>query len=259
MFLQGFLGKQSAKQNIVAVSNSSEIPQEIKRLVAFYPVTFDSISQDLVFLDGTRMPIKVKKSLKSHIDIDNPSIMDMFCQAYPLGDSFQHVLQAKSDPGRYRNMDFFMKIYGNTPQAVEKNLVTLVFCPKISPQKIQVTRVMGIDSIFRNLSAALDSHPEFKPYLQNIGGTYNWRKIKGTNRISMHSFGMTIDLNIKHSHYWQWDCNCHDETKTLTYRNKIPIELVKIFERFGFIWGGKWTHYDTMHFEYRPELIFEVD
>lgn len=29
---------------------------------------------------------------------------------------------------------------------------------------------------------------------------------------------------------------------------------VKI-ERHGFIWGGRWYHYDTMHFEYRPEMI----
>jgi hypothetical protein len=31
--------------------------------------------------------------------------------------------------------------------------------------------------------------------------------------------------------------------------------LIKIFEKYGFIWGGKWNHYDTMHFEYRPELL----
>ncbi|MFM7757478.1 MAG: M15 family metallopeptidase [Crocinitomicaceae bacterium] len=35
----------------------------------------------------------------------------------------------------------------------------------------------------------------------------------------------------------------------------IPLELVEIFERYGFIWGGKWLPYDTMHFEFRPELI----
>src|SRR5690242_16362928 len=27
------------------------------------------------------------------------------------------------------------------------------------------------------------------------------------------------------------------------------------FEQHGFIWGGRWAHYDTMHFEYRPELL----
>jgi hypothetical protein len=34
----------------------------------------------------------------------------------------------------------------------------------------------------------------------------------------------------------------------------MPQEIIDIFERHGFIWGGKWYHYDTMHFEYRPEL-----
>jgi hypothetical protein len=39
------------------------------------------------------------------------------------------------------------------------------------------------------------------------------------------------------------------------HRNRIPWEIVEIFEKYGFIWGGKWYHCDTMHFEYRPELL----
>jgi hypothetical protein len=39
------------------------------------------------------------------------------------------------------------------------------------------------------------------------------------------------------------------------YRNRMPMEIVEIFEKHGFIWGGKWGHFDTMHFEYRPELL----
>ena len=35
----------------------------------------------------------------------------------------------------------------------------------------------------------------------------------------------------------------------------FPLEIVEIFERHGFIWGGRWKHYDTMHFEFRPELL----
>jgi hypothetical protein len=41
------------------------------------------------------------------------------------------------------------------------------------------------------------------------------------------------------------------------YKNQIPLEIVKIFEKYGFIWGGRWYHYDTMHFEYRPELLLD--
>jgi D-alanyl-D-alanine carboxypeptidase len=42
---------------------------------------------------------------------------------------------------------------------------------------------------------------------------------------------------------------------SLPYRNRMPQEIVSIFEKHGFIWGGKWNHFDTMHFEYRPELL----
>ena len=40
-----------------------------------------------------------------------------------------------------------------------------------------------------------------------------------------------------------------------TWRNRIPGAIGEIFERHGFIWGAKWYHMDSMHFEYRPELI----
>ena len=35
----------------------------------------------------------------------------------------------------------------------------------------------------------------------------------------------------------------------------MPQNLIDIFEKHGFIWGGRWYHYDTMHFEYRPEVL----
>jgi hypothetical protein len=34
-----------------------------------------------------------------------------------------------------------------------------------------------------------------------------------------------------------------------------PAALVRAFERQGFVWGGKWLFFDTMHFEYRPEIL----
>ena len=46
-----------------------------------------------------------------------------------------------------------------------------------------------------------------------------------------------------------------DAAGRIPYKNRIPWEIVNVFERHGFVWGGKWYHYDTMHFEYRPELV----
>ena len=70
---------------------------------------------------------------------------------------------------------------------------------------------------------------------------------------SAHGFGIAIDIAAAHSHYWlraKPGAAGH-----IAYKNEIPWEIVRIFEAHGFIWGGKWYHYDTMHFEYRPELI----
>jgi hypothetical protein len=69
--------------------------------------------------------------------------------------------------------------------------------------------------------------------------------------MSMHGYAAAIDLNLKFSDYWLWA----GKSKMVPYRNRMPHEIVDIFERHGFIWGGKWYHYDTMHFEYRPELL----
>jgi hypothetical protein len=69
----------------------------------------------------------------------------------------------------------------------------------------------------------------------------------------MHSFGIAVDINVACSDYWHDVVT--DETAKVDYRNRIPAEIIEIFENNGFIWGGWWYHFDTMHFEYRPELL----
>jgi D-alanyl-D-alanine carboxypeptidase len=70
---------------------------------------------------------------------------------------------------------------------------------------------------------------------------------------AIYGFGIAIDIAAAHSHYWlraKPGAGGH-----ITYKNEIPREIVRTFEAHGFIRGGKWYHYDTMHFEYQPELI----
>ena len=69
----------------------------------------------------------------------------------------------------------------------------------------------------------------------------------------MHAYAAAIDLNVKYSAYWEWsDQAAHG---LAPYKNQIPIQIIQAFERRGFIWGGRWADFDTMHFEYRPEII----
>jgi hypothetical protein len=232
------------------------IPIAAQKLMKYYPGAIVGFSNNyLIFKDRSKLlwddGIKNKPFQTL---LDNPDLKDMFSQRYETG-SLKNPPAKNSDPGRIRNEAFFMKIYGGSEQAVRQSLAEITWCPKLIGQKIMVTKVNGINKKIEAISAELDEHPELKKYLTDIGGTFVWRNIAGTHRHSMHSFGMTIDLNTKYSDYWQWTCKCSNENADLRYRNRIPQTIIDIFEKHGFIWGGKWYHYDTMHFEYRPELV----
>lgn len=230
------------------------VPPGAQKLINSYPEHIAEYKDNKIFFkDGSSLVYNdgLKKSASELIN--NPDLEDQFLYIYPTGNYDANNL---SDAGRIRNEEFFKKMYGDTQAKVRSNLVSIVWCPKTVGQTIQVTKVNGINEKLKQISAELDQMPEFKEYLRNVGGTFVWRNIKGTNRLSMHSFGCTIDINTKYSDYWQWSCGCTDENTPITkFKNRIPQKIVDIFEKHGFIWGGRWKHFDTMHFEYRPELL----
>ncbi|HFC6397360.1 TPA: M15 family metallopeptidase [Neisseria polysaccharea] len=93
-------------------------------------------------------------------------------------------------------------------------------------------------------------------------GSFNYRVISGTNRRSAHAFGVAIDFSLPKNlgTYWKW-AGCK-EGKSCSYpqalrRDATLKKMVSVFEKYGFIWGGKWYHYDSVHFEYRPELLIQ--
>jgi hypothetical protein len=237
-------------------SAQETIPADAKKLIDHYPSVISGYADNhLIFKDGSKLiwddGIK-NKPVKDLLT--RPDLKDIFSQKYTTG--ILNSLPAKDfDPGRIRNEAFFMKVYGSTAKEVKQHLTEIIWCPKLIGQKITVTKVNDVDKKLMQISKELDEHPELKKYLINIGGTFEWRNINGTNRHSMHSFGMTMDINTTYSDYWQWSCHCTNEDAAITYKNRIPQLVVEIFEKYGFIWGGKWYHFDTMHFEYRPELI----
>jgi hypothetical protein len=53
--------------------------------------------------------------------------------------------------------------------------------------------------------------------------------------LSMHAFGLAIDVNTP--------------TNQLGTQGDMDPRVVEIFERWGFVWGGRWSRPDPMHFE----------
>jgi D-alanyl-D-alanine carboxypeptidase len=225
-------------------------------LIAAYPSALERIDgTELIWRDGTRMPIGSAEPPKPFATwLTRPEPADIFARPYATG-PLPTQPAPNDDPGRARPAAVFDKLYGDcTKGEVTPHLTDVIWLPKKSGQRLKVTSRQGVAERLAAVSARLDALPaRFDRFLLNPSGTYNCRVIAGTSRVSPHGYGIAIDLNAKYTHYWGHLNRPADAP--IAYRNTVPPEIVAAFEAEGFIWGGRWYHYDTMHFEYRPELL----
>lgn len=221
-------------------------------LVAAYPEDVVEVAgAEIVLASGRRMVLDDGRDKTFDERLEQTDLQDMFHDRYPWGGPILPP-DRNFDPGRYRADAFFREIYGATQEAVASQLVTVQWLANTRPTALPVHRKYGIPERLARVSAMLEEMgPDLVPYLVEPGGTFNWRPIAGTDRLSAHSFAISIDINTGFADYWRWAGGGPDPSE---YRNRIPLEIVLAFEAEDFIWGGRWYHYDTMHFEYRPEL-----
>jgi hypothetical protein len=71
--------------------------------------------------------------------------------------------------------------------------------------------------------------------IHSTAGCYYPRFIAGTSSLSNHAFGLAIDINAP-----------ENARGTAGQMNR---QVVQIFEKWGFTWGGVWHYTDPMHFE----------
>jgi hypothetical protein len=159
---------------------------------------------------------------------------------------------AIEDPGRVRIEQLFLTTYGQDRDEVFDHLGKVRFFGLRYP--FHELAVEPLRRVVARLEPQVAKNPKLKPFLTEIGGTFIWRKIARSKNLSAHAFGIAIDLNVERAHYWRWT----RRGEPMVWRNRIPQEIVDAFEEEGFIWGGRWVHFDTMHFEYRPELLSEA-
>jgi D-alanyl-D-alanine carboxypeptidase-like protein len=249
----GAAAAQTAPASDIA---ADAIAADLARLVQVYPDHLRGIDGNmLVWKDGARMPIDEGRGARDHETLlATADIKDMFFAPYPLGRP-SGPPGRNADPGRARNAAFFNKMYGDCKaDGVTRNLVDVRWLPTKWGRTVKASRINGVAGRLAKISSELDALPaRFDAFLFPSAGTYNCRPIAGTSQMSAHSHGIAIDIATKRAHYWRWSGG--KPGGEIPYRNAIPFEIVAIFEKHGFIWGGKWYHYDTMHFEYRPELM----
>ena len=255
MFVAGLIWAAGVSS---ALSQDSQFRRNLDALVASYPDALAGYDRGILqWRDGTTMPVSSDHEDKTLAGLlRHASIIDQFRIPYPRG-QLKTPPAVDADPGRLRNAAFFTKMYGECKSGqVSQGLADVVWLPKTWGKKIRITSVNQVNKHLSAVSEEIDALPEkIKHAAYPIAGTYNCRAVADTGEPSPHSYGIAIDLNLAFSDYWFW----HPQPGNIAYRNRMPEEIVKIFENHGFIWGGKWYHYDTMHFEYRPELLAVSD
>jgi hypothetical protein len=236
---------------ITSVDASEELRaqalQRAKALVSSYPERLAvSTKTHLIATNGERLLIDdgVVKTHKQKLDAAD--VEDSLSQIYPAGCP-QPSPPANFEPGRIRSQKLLNILYGSTREEVERTLVPVEWFGRT----VRITRLHGAAAALERVRQRLLDNASVRDWLSPSGGTYNWRYIAGTKRRSMHSYGAAIDLRVSKARYWKWD----KRTRRARFvPDSFPASIVSAFEKEGFIWGGRWFHYDSMHFEFRPEL-----
>jgi hypothetical protein len=169
------------------------------------------------------------------------------------------------DPGRVprRHNGFHGLLYGalSNGQAQEIMEYVVLFGRRVKVHPMVVEPLQRVDAEARALARINSEVALFLRRIARIDGQ-NWRRIAGTRTLSYHSYGVAVDLIPSRYRgrfsYWRWaaQSGVRDWWELRPdQRWLVPEKLVEIFERNGFIWGGRWLMFDAIHFEYRPEIL----
>lgn len=250
---------------------------EVARIYSSCGTKFDYDGHAMYFKNSRKALCEDGRKLSYYDRIDDMDIDAIFSIPYVAGATPRPETRQNWDPGRMLDEDLMRAVFGDSESEARSHLVRVNFLN----QKIMFTSQLGAANALSRAGLQLQTLAKrdpaaakfLKPFLNGTynlkGNTFFWRVVKGTKRLSVHSFGAAIDLltNVG-PQYWLWDeMKNHPQRAAQgegAYRNVHFIPpgppvfnqaVVDVMEANGFIWGGKWNHYDTMHFEYRPELL----
>ncbi|AGX44790.1 M15 family metallopeptidase [Clostridium saccharobutylicum] len=237
----------------------TEMKQDILVLMLAYPqyiVGVEKKSDDEIYLimkSGKKIIYDDKKQKSHEEKLNNPDLQDMLEQVYPL-DKSADIMDKSFDPGRARHYELLSEVYGGSRQSIEKNLTSLHYGYTNYQFNSKNKANICLEAALKEIMPLAKTRGDISSILYPASGTYNYRVIAGTGRLSPHSYGIAIDLKSDKRDYWKWSSEKQGKTRLADY----PKELVEAFEKNNFVWGGKWGHFDILHFEYRPEIILKA-
>lgn len=236
-----------------------QMKQDLLSLMLSYPefiVNVEKGDNDLIYCvckSGKKILYDDKKQKTQDQKFASADLQDVLEQYYPL-EKTNEIFDKSFDPGRTRNYALLNEVYGSSRQSIEKNLKSLKYGYTNYQFNSQNNANTSLESALKEVMPLASSRGDIGAILYPASGTYNYRQISGTGLLSAHAFGIAIDLKSDPRDYWKWGTIEKAKKRVSEY----PSELVEAFENNGFVWGGKWGHFDILHFEYRPEIILKA-
>lgn len=225
--------------------------ERIEVLQRAYPDLIYSITNNVIRLTDNRTVIINDGQERGHLEkIRNADTEDQLSQIYPIGKCYKGR-KPGLDPGLIRNVSLFQRAYGSNAHEVKRTLATVDWFGT----PVQFSTKHGAADALRRVRDDLRQLP---PKLQNAvkqpARAFDWSMVPDTEQRSVYSFGIAIELTRALRDHWRTRAGTRRRMIS-GYRNRVPPAIIAVFERHGFIWGGKWHRFHTTHFEYRPEMI----
>lgn len=258
-----FILENPAEGGAIAVPAAEQpydvtLKQDLLCLMLAYPEHIAGVEKTdngvyLVMKSGQKLIYDDKKAKNPEQKLANPDLQDMLEQAYPLG-AVDKLMEKDYDPGRARVYALLKEVYGSSQSKVQAQLTNV----RVGGRTYQFNKgnkaSEALKAVMEELIPLAQKNGKVAGAAFPCNGTFNYRYISNTNRLSPHAFGIAIDLARDKRDYWQWASREEGQKRLESY----PRELVEVFERNNFVWGGKWGHFDILHFEYRPEIILKA-
>ena len=176
---------------------------------------------------------------------------------------FRQISTSGSTNQLPRSNYFFDALYRAHNRAeADRRVKTIRFLG--NPVTVHYSIMEELALVEEHILAAAAADSQVRAWINSIKSMegWNWRSVAGTQSRSFHSYGVAVDilppLTPSRQVYWRW---AGENWWNLSYesRHHPPAAVIKAFEAHGFVWGGKWRFFDTIHFEYRPEVMILND
>lgn len=269
LFLPGFLGRDVPNPPIPVEEPEPPAPEDmirtdprVRAILQAYGSLFDSVTysdHDAVFSAGARAVHFQDGRMLGAGRLGEREKFESIFYNYPL-EWLTEPPPLTEEP--IYSTDFLEVLFGHTESEIRTHGRSITFLDhRMFVNSLLVDSLRAIETEIR--AAALTEQTVAR-WIEGLDITYSFihRDIAGTQSRSFHAFGLAVDL-VPVSYegkqmYWRWSRVFNREGWSripMRRRWTPPRRVVEAFERHGFVWGGKWSHFDNIHFEFRPEII----